>query len=267
MDFYMCKKQNMPQWILNFEKETKTLWPAGEVVHHKKQEKKNQNVQKIVKENDKNKTYDTARDVSTHGEGNGRFSSASRSGSGLKRETGEEGRGGRETELPRVPLYYPINPYVWSTTSCHCDPISVYLTLTLLCSWVCLCQLCRCLLDSKLQFEFHDCFSSPVVRRPPPRCPTSSFLELSLHSRSWAKISQETAEGLKNAFPKGSSITNSRHGTICHLCPTWHHQWKKPLFFILIISSSDRRTTCPLGFHSCCPVHAGISSQKKDESL
>lgn len=114
-----------------------------------------------------------------------------------------------------------------------------------------------------------DVGSSPAVRRPPRRCPTSFFLELSLHSQSWAKISQETTDDSINAqtFPKGSSMTNSRRGTICHLCPTWHHQWNESSFFILIISSSDRRTTCPLRFHSCCPVHAGISSQKKDESL
>lgn len=30
------------------------LGPSSEVVHHKKQEKKNQNVQKVIKQNDKN---------------------------------------------------------------------------------------------------------------------------------------------------------------------------------------------------------------------
>ena len=37
------------------------------MVHNKKQEKKDQNVQKVVKEDKKNETDDAARDVSTHG--------------------------------------------------------------------------------------------------------------------------------------------------------------------------------------------------------
>lgn len=112
----------------------------------------------------------------------------------------------------------------------------------------------------------------PVVRRPPRRCPTHFCLEPSLHSQSWAKTNREATDDLINALCTNISSISKRKfnkkqnaynnlSTVSNVTSSIS-KLNESSFFILKISSSDIRTTCPLCFHSCCPMHAGISSHK-----